>query len=62
MDADFIVIDFKKVDKINPLSKCGWSVYEGMPCIYPKHVYLRGKKIVEDGEFIGETGKGRLMK
>ena len=61
-DADFIVIDFKKIDKIKPLSKCGWSCYEGMPCIYPKDVYLRGEKIVEDGEFIGSKGKGKMIK
>ena len=61
-DADFIVIDFKKIDKIKPLSKCGWSCYEGVPCIYPKAVYLRGEKIVEDGEFIGDKGKGRMIK
>ncbi len=56
-DADFIIIDFKKIDKLKPLSKCGWSCYEGMPCIYPKHVYLRGEKIVDNGEFIGSKGK-----
>ncbi|RLF47009.1 MAG: dihydroorotase [Thermoplasmata archaeon] len=61
-DADFIVIDFKDVGKIKALSKCGWSSYEGMPCIYPKHVYLRGEKIVEDGEFIGEKGIGKMIK
>ena len=61
-DADLIVIDFKDVSKIRALSKCGWSCYEGMPCIYPKHVYLRGEKIVEDGEFIGLPGEGRMIK
>lgn len=61
-DADFIVFDFKKIDKIKPLSKCGWSCYEGMPCIYPKDVYLRGEKIIEDGEFIGSAGMGKMIK
>lgn len=61
-DADFVVIDFKKESKIKPLSKCGWSCYEEMPCIYPKHVYLRGEKIVDNGEFIGSKGKGKMIK
>lgn len=61
-DADFIIIDFKKESKIKALSKCGWSCYEGMKCIYPKHVYLRGNKIVENGEFVGDKGKGKMIK
>ncbi|RLF44146.1 MAG: amidohydrolase, partial [Thermoplasmata archaeon] len=61
-DADLIIIDFKDISEVRALSKCGWSSYEGMPCIYPKHVYLRGEKIVDDGEFIGEKGKGKMIK
>ncbi|MEM2583491.1 MAG: dihydroorotase family protein [Candidatus Thermoplasmatota archaeon] len=60
-DADFLVIDLKKVKKIKPLSKCGWSAYEGMKCIYPMHVYLRGEKIVDKFEFVGEKGMGRMI-
>ena len=60
-DADFLVIDLKKVKKIKPLSKCGWSAYEGMKCIYPMHVYLRGEKIVDNFEFVGEKGMGRAI-
>ena len=60
-DADFVVIDFRKDNRIKALSKCGWSPYEGMPCIYPKDVYLRGEKIVENGEFIGSGGIGKMI-
>ncbi len=60
-DADFIVIDFKESRKIRAMSKCGWSCYEGMEGIYPKHVYLRGKKIVDGYEFIGEGGMGKMI-
>ncbi|MBC7081010.1 MAG: dihydroorotase family protein [Thermoplasmatales archaeon] len=60
-DADFMVIDLRKVKKIKPLSKCGWSPYEGMKCIYPMHVYLRGEKVVDSFEFVGEKGKGRMI-
>jgi len=61
-DADLIVIDFGNEGKIRALSKCGWSLYEGMPCIYPSEVYLRGEKIVENGEFVGSSGMGRMIK
>lgn len=60
-EADLIVVDFSKVSGIKALSKCGWSAYEGMPCIYPLHVYLRGEKIVENGEFIGNAGEGKMI-
>ena len=61
-DADFIVVDFSAENEIKPLSKCGWSAYEGMKCIYPKDVYLRGKKIVENYEFMGRKGMGKMIK
>ena len=60
-DADFMVIDFEKEQKIQPRSKCGWSPYEGWPCIYPSHVYLRGEKIVEKYEFVGGAGMGKMI-
>lgn len=61
-DADFIVVDFRKESRVKAFSKCGWSAYEGMNCVYPEHVYLRGEKIVEGGEFIGEKGMGKMIK
>ena len=57
-DADFIVVDLKKVKKIKPLSKCGWSVYEGMKAVYPYQVWMRGEMVVDDGELVGEA-RGR---
>jgi len=61
-DADFIVVDFSQEQEIRPLSKCGWSPYEGMKCIYPQYVYLRGEMIVEDYRFVGKKGMGRMIK
>ena len=60
-DADFMVIDFEKEQEIKPRSKCGWSPYKGWPCIYPSHVYLRGEKIVEEYEFVGGAGMGKMI-
>ncbi len=59
-DADFIVVDFKKVEKVKALSKCGWSPYEGMNAIYPMHVWMRGNVIVEDSMLIGEPMGERI--
>lgn len=60
-DADFMVVDFDNVTTLNPLSKCGWSAYDGIPCIYPKDVFLRGMKIVENGEYISKKNQGVMI-
>ncbi len=60
-DADLIVVDARHVVKITPRRvryKCGWTPFEGMEAVFPQTVYLRGERIVEDGEPIAE-GTGR---
>ncbi len=60
-DADLIVVDARHVVKITPRRvryKCGWTPFDGMEAVFPKTVYLRGERIVEDGEPIAE-GTGR---
>ena len=59
-DADFIVIDFKKVEKVKALSKCGWNAYEEMSAVYPIHVWMRGNEIVENGMPVGEPMGERI--
>ena len=53
-DADFIIVDFNDVKKMKPLSKCGWSCYEGMNAIYPRYVWMRGNIVIDDYEIVGE--------
>lgn len=56
-DADLMVVDFKKIDKIKAEmlhSKCGWTVYEGREAIFPYAVILRGMPIIEENSIIGE--------
>ncbi len=56
-DADLVVVDARHVVKITPRRvryKCGWTPFEGMETVFPKTVYLRGERIVEDGEPIAE--------
>ena len=62
-DADLIVVDAREVARITPRRvryKCGWTPFEGMEGIFPTTVYLRGERIVEDGEPIAE-GLGRPL-
>ena len=56
-DADLIVVDAREVVRITPRRvryKCGWTPFEGMEGVFPRTVYLRGERIVEDGEPIAE--------
>ena len=58
-DADLTVVDARTVAKITARRvryKCGWTPFEGMEAVFPKTVYLRGDRIVEDGEPIAEGG------
>jgi dihydroorotase len=60
-DADLVVVDARAVVKITPRRvryKCEWTPFEGTEGIFPRTVYLRGERIVEDGEPISE-GLGR---
>ncbi len=59
-DADFIIVDFNRIEKIKPLSKCGWSPYEGMNAIYPYQVWMRGEMLVDNGQLIGEARGERV--
>lgn len=57
--ADLLVVDARSVVKIRARRvryKCGWTPFEGMEGIFPRTVYLRGERIVEDGEPISEGG------
>ncbi len=60
-DADLVVVDARDVARVTPRRvryKCGWTPFEGMEAVFPRTVYLRGERIVEDGEPISE-GNGR---
>ena len=62
-DADLVVVDARDVVKITPRRvryKCGWTPFEGMEAVFPQTVYLRGERIVEDGEPVLE-GAGRPL-
>jgi len=63
-DADLIVVDLKKECKIMSRylhSKCMWSPFEDWSAIFPMHVFVRGKKLIEGQELLGRQGFGRFV-
>jgi dihydroorotase len=62
-DADLIVIDPRAIETIRAKRlryKCGWTPFDGMEGCFPDTVYLRGERVVEDGE-VAVEGHGRLL-
>ncbi|MFZ0700108.1 MAG: dihydroorotase family protein [Thermoplasmata archaeon] len=62
--ADLLVVDFRKRRTIAARdlhAPCGWTAFEGWEGVFPREHYLRGKRIVEGGEFVGGAG-GRIVR
>ncbi|HDS59277.1 MAG TPA: hypothetical protein ENN54_03155 [Thermoplasmatales archaeon] len=59
-DADLVVLDMKEKPVVSH-SKCGWTPYEGMTGVYPRQVFMRGQKIVDEGCFVGAPGQGERV-
>jgi len=61
-DADFAVFDLNSEREIKLEEQIGleWTLYEGMKAVYPDFVLVRGKPIVNKGEFVGERGYGEF--
>jgi dihydroorotase len=49
-----------KAEKLH--SKAGWTIYEGLKAIFPKVVFIRGVKALEDGEVLIDKGFGKTLK
>lgn len=63
-DADLIVIDLKEETRIksdNLHSKCKWSPFEDWKAIFPSIVFVRGKKLIDDGEIQVKKGYGNFV-
>ncbi|MEF8878786.1 MAG: dihydroorotase family protein [Candidatus Thermoplasmatota archaeon] len=64
-DADFIVVDLnkeKKVEAKNLHSKCDWTPFEEWKGIFPSDVFIRGKRVIEEGDVVVDAGFGRAVK
>ncbi len=60
--ANLAVFDFFEVRKIRAEdlhSKAGWTPYEGFEAIFPKVVFLRGVKALDDGDVLIDSGFGQ---
>ena len=63
-DADFIVVDMDKEVKIkgeNLHSRCGWTPFEDWPAIFPEEVFVRGERLIQDGEIQVKQGFGNFV-
>ena len=62
-DADLLVIDPQAEWTVGkPAYKCGWTPYEGMRFTGRiLQVWLRGKKVVENGEILSGTPSGKPL-
>lgn len=61
-DADFMIIDLRNETRINSASlhsKAGWSPFEGWNAIFPTHLFLRGRHIIDKTELMESPGIGR---
>lgn len=64
MEADLLVIDFRDRRTLHGRelhAPCGWTPFEGREGVFPRAHYLRGQKIVDDGEFVGGL-PGKLLR
>jgi len=61
-DADLAVYDLKAVREValEDQYKVEWSLYEGRKAVYPEKVFVRGKRVVDNGKVVGERGYGEL--
>lgn len=63
-EANFLAVDFRVRRKIRAKdlsTLCGWTPFEGREAVFPLEHYLLGKRIVDDGEFVGGV-RGRSLR
>lgn len=64
-DADLVVIDMKRKEKITPesiISKGGWTMYDGMEIQgAPVMTFLGGELIYDHGKVLGQPGAGQFI-
>ena len=63
-DADLVIVDLNnerriKSEKLH--SKCGWTVFEDWPAIFPDTVFIRGEKLIQDDEIQKKQGFGKYI-
>jgi dihydropyrimidinase len=65
-DADILVLDPARratVRYAEMHSRCGYEPCEGLECVgWPVMTLSRGEVIARDGQFVGQPGRGRLVR
>ncbi len=65
-DADLVIVDQHREEKIGPemmLSKCGWTLYEGMTMKgVPEATFVRGTQVFGEGQVTGKAGHGEFLR
>lgn len=65
-ETTYIEVDDTNPYTLNPkpfFTKCGWTPFSGMRVKGKvKRVYIRGKKVFEDGQIFTKPGSGRIIK
>lgn len=65
LDADLVVFDPRRRVTLQARQlhqHVDYTPYEGLEVTgYPQHVLSRGELIVEDGEFVGQAGRGKFV-
>ena len=62
--ANFVVFDpsdERRIRSDDLHSKVGWTIYEGFMAIFPREVYIRGEKVLEDGDVLVDKGFGEVL-
>ena len=59
-DADFVIADTKKKEKIPIETKCGWNLFEDWKLPVVEKTISRGM-VVWDGQFTGKKGAGNYL-
>lgn len=64
LEASFMVVDFRQRRTLRARdlhAPCGWTPFEGWEGVFPTDHYLRGERLVEDGELVGRP-RGRARR
>ncbi len=62
--ADFLVVDFRTRGPLRGArlhAPCGWTPFEGRTAVFPRHHFRAGRRIVQDGEYVGDR-EGRPVR
>jgi dihydropyrimidinase len=63
-DADVLIVDpswLQPIAAVPPYSSVDYSIYEGLPGLYPRAVLTRGRLLARDGVYVGPEGGGRFV-